>query len=215
MPATSSRSRPTEAILDSSAPIPIRASLLAATPVPEIAPRRPRLPFPARLPDLRSRAAAVPLQRTLRAAAADLRRGGAALDGSVARACRALLVSAVMTPLLEAPLADQILPGQAGGARRHAPRGRRCRPDHRSGRKRRPGGRIRLRQIHHGAPARSPHRSDSGTIAARRTRTSPPCRRRSLPPQPRPARGSRSCSRTPTESLNPSFRVIPVRSPIR
>src|SRR6266436_5965479 len=64
----------------------------------------------------------MPLQRTMRATPADLRRGGASLDRIVAHACRALQVSAVMTPLLEVRSLTKFYPIKraARGAKLHA-----------------------------------------------------------------------------------------------
>src|SRR3981081_4564246 len=58
----------------------------------------------------------------MRAAPADLRRAGASLGATVARACRALQVSAVMEPLLEARSLSKFYPIKraARGAKLHA-----------------------------------------------------------------------------------------------
>ena len=145
-------------------------------------------------------AAALPLQRAMRARQPVCDERAAALDATAAGPCRALQVSAVTAPLLEARVADQALSRQ--GRRREAPaaRGRWCRPDHRRRRKRRPGRRVRLRQVHHGAPARPPDRSDHRHDRARRRATSPRCRRR-------------ASSRTPGRRAHPGRVPGPDRKP--
>ena len=80
--------------------------------------------IPGQLPDLRSALPPCRFSARCERQAADLRRRPAALDRTVADACRALQVSPVMAPLLEASVADQILSRQGSGARRQAARGR-------------------------------------------------------------------------------------------
>src|SRR6185369_9961541 len=101
------------------------ASLYAPAPGRHAGPGQPHREFEfdsGPVAGLAQRAAAMPLQRTVRAAPADLRRGRAALDRIVADASRALQVSTMMAPLLEASSLSKFyaIKGAARGAKLHA-----------------------------------------------------------------------------------------------
>ena len=93
--------------------------------------------------------------------------------------------------------------------------GRRRELRHRARRDGRAGRRIRLRQVHPGAPDHPAARPDLGQRSASPAPSSPRCQARALRRQSQRARASRWCSRMPTDFAQSALHRVPTPSPIR